>query len=128
MKKLNKIIPIAGYPFDLMISFNEKDRQIKKKLKAFNIEITSVDDGMFQLDGIKSRRGRFVMFHTKQSVLRLNFYPRLNSPEEMGLLQHELFHTVAFFMQEIDTPLNDTTQEVYAYLMQWLTREIYSLI
>jgi len=125
-KKLNKIIPIGLYPFDLMLSFNESDKAVKKALKRFNINTeNSNETTLFDMDKIKNKQGRMVMFIGKQTIIRLNFMPKVSDPFEMALLQHEIFHTVGFFMQEINTPLNNDTHEVYAYLVQYLTEQIY---
>lgn len=126
MKKLNKIIPIGLYPFDLMISFNETDKQVRKALKRYNITPEkSNEETVFEMEEIKKKVGRMVMFTGRQTIVRLNFMPHLKNSFEMGLLQHEIFHTVGFFMSEIHTPLNDDTHEVYAYLVQYLTEQIY---
>jgi len=78
------------------------------------------------MDKSKTKIGRMVMFIGKQTILRLNFIPKLKDPFEMSLLQHEIFHTVGFFMSEINTPLNNDTHETYAYLIQYLTEKIYA--
>jgi hypothetical protein len=125
-KRLNKIIPIGVYPFDLMISFNESDKDVIKSLKKFNINAKKTSEKtVFDMDKIKNKQGRMVMFIGKQTIIRLNFMPKTSDPFEMALLQHEIFHTVGFLMQEINTPLNDDTHEVYAYLTQYLTEQIY---
>ena len=43
----------------------------------------------------------------------------------LAVIQHEIFHIVDFLLQFIDTPLTDDTSEVYAYLIEYYTREIY---
>jgi hypothetical protein len=126
MKKINKIIPIGLYPFDLMLSFNETDKQVKKALKKFNITPeNSTETTLWDMDKTKTKVGRMVMFIGKQTILRLNFVPKLSDPFEMSLLQHEIFHVVGFMMSEINTPLNNDTYEAYAYLVQYLTEQIY---
>ena len=129
MKSINKIIKLGLYPFDLMLSFNETDKQVKKALKKFNITKNKSNEiTVFDMDKSKTKIGRMVMFKGKQTIIRLNFMPRLNNPFEMGLLQHEIFHATGFFMSEIHTPLNDDTHEIYAYLIQYLTDSIYTII
>jgi hypothetical protein len=126
MKSINKIIPLVIYPFDVMISFGESDKQIGDALRGFGIiESESHESLLFNMDKVKTLRGRMVMFSGKQTVLRLNFIPKTNNPEHMGLLQHEIFHAVGFIMQEINTPLNEDTHETYAYLIGYLTEKIY---
>ena len=128
-KKINKIISIGHYPYDLMISFNETDDSFKKKMKYFGIESENYNEEIFNLAKSKNKRGRYSLFlKDKQSVIRLNFIPNIRDPEEMGLLQHEIFHVVHFFMEEINTPLVNKTSEPYAYLIQYLTKEIYKLL
>ncbi len=125
-KKLNKIIPIGLYPFDLMISFNESDKEVITALSKFNITPdNSNETTLWNMDNSKTKIGRMVMFVGKQTILRLNFVPKLKDSFEMGLLQHEIFHVVGFMMSEINTPLNSDTHEVYAYLVQYLTEQIY---
>ena len=128
-KKINKIISIGHYPYDLMISFNETDDSFNKKMKYFGIESENYNEEIFNLAKSKNKRGRYSLFlKDKQSVIRLNFIPNIRDPEEMGLLQHEIFHVVHFFMEEINTPLVNKTSEPYAYLIQYLTKEIYKLL
>ncbi len=126
MKSLNKIIPIGIYPYDLMVSFNESDKDFKKALKKFGITPKgSTEKTVFEMDSEKTYKGRMVMFLGKQTVIRMNFMPKLTNPFHMSLLQHEIFHAVAFFMMEISTPLKSSTHEVYAYLIQFVTEKIY---
>ena len=129
VKRINRIIPIGLYPFDLMVSFNETDKQIKERLKELKITPeNATETTVFDMDKYKSKIGRMVMFVGKQTVIRLNFIPHLTNPFEMGLLQHEIFHATGFFLSEIHTPLVDETHEAYAYLIQYLTEKIYSII
>jgi hypothetical protein len=126
MKSLNKIIPISIYPYDLMISFNESDREFKKALSKFGVSPkNSTETTVYEMDNIKIFVGRMVMFRGKQTVIRMNFMPKLTDPFQMSLLQHEIFHAATFFMIEIRTPLKNSTHEVYAYLIQFLTEKIY---
>jgi hypothetical protein len=126
MKSLNKIIPLVIYPFEIMISFNETDKQIIKALKKFSITPkSSTEETLFDMDKSKNKVGRMVMFVGKQTVIRLNFMPKLNDPIGLSLLQHEIFHATGFILSEINTPLNNDTHEVYAYLIQYLTEVIY---
>ena len=129
MKSINKIIPIGLYPFDLMLSFHESDKEVINALKKFNIiPGDGTEKKVFDMDKIKTKVGRMVMFIDKQTILRLNFIPHLNNPFEMSLLQHEIFHVVEFMMEEINTPLNTDTCEPYAYLIQYLTEQIYKIL
>lgn len=127
MKLLNKIIPISIYPFDLMVSLGETDLQFTESLNKFNIKPENCNEvELFRLNGKNTLRGRTVMFSGGQIVIRLNFKPRLINSSQMALLQHEIFHSVGFLMSEINTPLNESAHEAYAYLIQYLTEKIYA--
>jgi hypothetical protein len=126
MKSLNKIIPLVIYPFEIMISFNETDKQITKALRKFNITPKNTSmDALLDMDKFKTKKGRMVMFIGNETVIRLNFLPKLNDPIGLSLLQHEIFHAVGFILSDIDIPLNADTHEAYAYLIQYLTEVIY---
>lgn len=49
-------------------------------------------------------------------------------PEEPSteILNHELMHVVIFIMQWVGIPLSDETNEVYAFEMQYLTKQYYA--
>ncbi len=121
--KLNKIISYKVYPFDLLLSFNESDKQFQKNLKKLGVTCT---DSILEFDNLSSNKGRTFMLPTGQSILRLNFYPKTSV--EFGILQHEIFHCVEFVLDRIGMKLNSKSDEAYAYLIQYLTTKIYKLI
>lgn len=51
------------------------------------------------------------------------YYP-LTDPYSLSCLAHEIFHATFRAMQYINTPLSDDTEEIYAYMVDWLTKEI----
>jgi hypothetical protein len=118
-KGKNFIIPLVIYPFDVMVSVGESDSQLTDQLSKYGIEWG--DD--FKCSG----KGRSVIMENNQSLLRLHSYPETN--EDMGVLQHEIFHVVTFIMDRIGMPLTIcVSDEAYAYLIGYLTKEIYDRI
>lgn len=111
------IIDLVIYPFDLMISIGETDDQLIKRFKKLNIEFD--DELKFEENG----RGRTGLLESGQGIIRLKKHPRTN--EDYGTLQHEIFHYVQFLMDRFKMPLNMDTCEAYAYLIGYLTTEIY---
>ncbi len=110
-----------------MLSFNESDKEVNNHLRRFKvISKKDIKSSGLSMDMAKTKIGRMIMFKGGQSVIRLNFMPKINDPFEMGLLQHEIFHAVGFILSEINTPLVNETHESYAYLVQYLTEKIYS--
>ena len=48
-----------------------------------------------------------------------------NTPEEQGVLAHELTHVSHMIMLYCGTPLTEETLETYAYLHGFLTKQFY---
>jgi len=44
------------------------------------------------------------------------------------IVAHEAFHAASFILSSIDVPLNDSTEEVYAYLVGWAAEQIDSFL
>lgn len=119
-KKLNVIIPLVVYPFDIMFSFGETDDELKKAFSKYHLDW---DENM-KMRG----QGRYWMhLETNQSVIRLWNYPE--TPADYGTLQHEIFHAVTFIMDKIGAKFElSKSDESYAYLIGYLTTQIYKLI
>lgn len=120
MKSKNFIIPYVIYPFDIMFSFGETDIQLYSKLKREGITDFSDCD----IGGIT--KARTVMFKEGPTLIRMRHIPK--SPEDFGHLQHEIFHAVDFLFMRISIELCDKSGEAYAYLIQYLTEQVYKRI
>lgn len=116
-KKLNLIVPLIVYPFDVMFSFNETDRELKKHLKNYKIEVNDITLSF-------TERGRTTMFEGNQTIIRLKSFP--TNSEDYGYLAHEIFHAVTIIMDRIGMKFNPfKSDEAYAYLIGYLTQKIY---
>jgi hypothetical protein len=123
-KTLNFILPLKIYPFDILVSFGETNEQIDKVLNKYNLTEDDVN-----LATITSRtvQGRTVMFSTNQTMIRLKKYPV--TPTDYGDLQHEIFHAVTFVLDRIGMKLVVLeSDEAYAYMVGYITTEIYKRI
>lgn len=116
------IIPIVVYPFDVMVSVAETDLSLVTSLLRRGIDKEDVTAICYKNP---QSTGRTVMFSGGQTVLRLRKYPKC--PVTKGVLAHEVFHAVHFILDRIGTPLEiEKSDESYAYLIQYLTKEIYN--
>ena len=71
--------------------------------------------------------GRYCLFKSGQSLIRIKGKPK--TPEEFGTLQHEIFHIAASLLWRIGMKLKvKSSDEAYAYLIGYLTTEIYKKI
>lgn len=105
-----------------MVSFGETDEQVIKRLNKTNVR----KDEYHLITEMKGQ-GRAVVFDCGATMLRLYNYPKY--PEDYGSLSHEIFHIVSFVMYRIGQPLEvRVSDEAYAYLIGYLTKEIYKKI
>lgn len=114
-KKLNFIIPLVVYPFDVMISFGQTDEELKKVIESKNVKWS---------DNMKCKgKGLFYMTKDNQSLIRLWNYPVTN--EDYGTMQHEIFHCVTHVLDRVGMKFKlYTSDEAYSYLIGYITTEI----
>ena len=123
-KTKNFIIPLVVYPFDIMVSLGETDEQLFHKFKKTNVEENEYDNAKY---GSNNCRGRYCLFRCGASLIRLRKPPV--TPEDYGYLQHEIFHAASTILWKVGVNLEPrVSDEAYAYLIQYLTEQIYSKI
>lgn len=119
-KTVNKIIPLVVYPLDVMFSAGEDNNVLFRKLTNAGVDKQEVKLADYEETGI----ARYCLFKSGQSLIRIKAIPR--SPQDYGLLQHEIFHCVTAVMWRIGMRLKiKTSDEAYAYLVGYLTEQIY---
>ena len=129
MKSTNLIIPLVIFPFDVMVSIAESDEQLTKYVKK---HVLAEDFDQLHKDGVltmeKSCDGRTVNTAVGHAtVIRLKKYPK--TPKDHGVLAHEIFHAASFILWRMGVHLDiEKTDEVYAYLIGYLTEQIYKHI
>ena len=121
-RSLNFVIPLVVYPFDVMVSFGESDDVLFAKLKKKGVDITDTNLSVYS----DTQRGRTIMFKGNQTLIRM--YELRDTPHWYGNLAHEIFHAVEFIMERIGMELTIKSDEAYAYLIGYLTEEIYKKI
>lgn len=118
MKVTSFIIKYQVYPFDMMVVFCEDPKDLIAHLsKTFDKEA---------MDFIKSLAfgiGKTIMTPTGQTILWLNKKPE--TCFEHGTLQHEIFHAVCFLMDRIGIVFSKESDEAFAYMIGYITKEIY---
>ena len=122
-KKLNYIIKLEIYPFDIMFSFNETDEELIKTLDKYGIDHA---DHPWQFETDKHGIGRTCIFASGQTLVRLPMWPERS--EDYGVLQHEIFHAVEYLFYRIGMNLKKCSGEAYAYLIGFITTGIYKQI
>jgi hypothetical protein len=114
------IIKLVVYPFDVMVSIDEDDQTLLKRLlKHGNTEDDCCD--LLNLDD--TVRGRCVMLSSNQTVIRLK--KQSIACDTMSMISHEVFHATTFILERIGMKMEVlVSDEAYAYIIGFLTREI----
>lgn len=124
MKNKNFVIPLIVYPFDVMVSFGQTDDELLKTLSKSLTDDEIKDKKLWSIE--KNGDGRTVLFGSGQTLIRMPKVPK--SVKEYGTLQHEIFHATEFILSHIGMSLCKKSDEAYAYLIGYLTTEIYKRI
>lgn len=117
MKKKQKsfIIPWHIFPFDVAVFLGTERKDVLSAIgKRYNLSDEEKD--LLVMKGT----GRFVILYGGQSVLWLKDYPDKGS----GILAHEIFHAVYYLLDRIGIKITDDSDELVAYMIQYLTNEI----
>lgn len=112
---LNVTIPLIIYPFDVIVSLGEDDAQMKRRLREKGIKW----DRKLKY----TTAGKFVLMSDNKAIIRLYRIP--STPEDYGTLAHEIFHSVECILSEIGMSLSEYSHEAYAYLIGYITQEVY---
>lgn len=124
MKNKNFVIPLVVYPFDVMFSFGQTDDELLKTLSKSLTDDEIKDKKLWSVE--KNGDGRTVLFGSGQTLIRMPKVPK--TCKEYGALQHEIFHATEFILNHIGMSLCRKSDEAYAYLIGYLTTEIYKKI
>ncbi len=122
-KKTGKffLIKMGIYPFDVMVSVDEPDDVLIKRLEKYGNDKEDFK-GLMNLH--ETVRGRLAMLPSNQSVIRLVSQPTKH--EMMNVISHEVFHSATYILDRIGMKFKlGTSDEAYAYLIGYLTTEIY---
>ena len=115
------IIKLGVYPFDVMVSIDETDETILKRLIKYGI--TKEESGEL-LNLAETVRGRCVMLPSNQTVIRLKTLPK--KYDMMSVISHEVFHATSFILSKIGMKMElFVSDEAYAYMIGFLTTKIY---
>lgn len=121
-KTLNHILKLHIYPFDIMFSFNQSDKELIKVLDEYGIDHAD-HPWKFESDNVM---GRTCIFNSGQTLIRLPYFPE--TCEHYGSLQHEIFHAVEFLFYRLNMKLAKGSGEAYAHLIGYITKAIYEKI
>jgi hypothetical protein len=111
------IVDCGIYPFDVFCYFAEDKEPMYKKLRKWLPESDIQELRKFDYGTAKS-----VMFPTGQLLLYMKSKPVTYF--EYGTLAHEIFHLACFVMERVGIKYSYDSDEAFAYLIGYLTKEI----
>ena len=119
--KMFKIIPIEVFCTDVLVSINQSDDQLYDCLchrftrEQFNL---AFDDWKSDARTVTHSDG-FVIVRFRNKIKK--------DAESIGLVAHEAYHASYSVLNRIGIQLGFETEEVYAYLIQFLVKKIITL-
>ncbi|HMT01783.1 MAG TPA: hypothetical protein PKD00_00495 [Burkholderiales bacterium] len=113
-----QIIDCVIYPFSIIVFYGNDKSLLSKKLKKYLFK-----EDIEYLKTIEFHRGKSIMFTSGQTLLWLKEEP--NNPETLAILNHEIFHCVCFIMEKVGIKFSDDSDEAFAYLIEYVSKQIY---
>lgn len=107
------------YPYHIVFSINQTDDEVRKVMKKFKMDL----DINTYLD-YELRLGRCTQDRSGNIFIRLRYFPD-EYARRMATLAHEIFHAVEFIMSRIGITLSDSSDEAFAYMISFITEEVY---
>jgi len=123
MELNNQIINVPIFNCNIHLFTGDKDN-IKKALQAeFGEEGTELFNEIKTNDSVN---GSSIMLSNGYKIIWLPKYQ--NTYSDNSILVHEIFHTAINIMLSREIQLNNDTEEVCAYLIEYLYEEIFKVI
>lgn len=117
-----KIFSLEVYPYDIIISFDEDNEILYKRLRELKIPKKE-----YKLCGLgRSADGKYMMFSNDISLIRLPWIPK--TPYQLGVLVHEITHATFAILSKVGMALSDYSEEAYTYLLQYIFNRILTYI
>lgn len=124
MKLINQIIHIPIFNCNIHLYVGDRNNIKDELKKEFGDE-----EGLSLFKEIKADDGidgSSIMLPNGYKIIWLNKYP--DNLSNKGVLVHEIFHMAIDIMLSRDIQLENSTEELCAYLIEYLYEEIFKLI
>lgn len=116
---MNFIVRLGIFPYDIMVSAGQSDKELKKELKKYGLRL-----GKHGRLNKVNNMGKFLWYpEVNAGLIRMREIPE--TAQMHGSLSHEIFHAVDFVLRYAGIKLTDASDETYAYAIGYLTQEIY---
>lgn len=117
VKPIYKIIKLEVYPFDILFTTEQDPDKLTDYLKA-RIPDDCFDEISLVLDN--DSQGTSVLFSCGATIIKINHISH-------NIIAHEIFHAVTYLLSHIGMSLSKKSDEAYAYLIGYVTEQIYAI-
>lgn len=115
--KINHIVNCGIFPLDVMFSLGETDDELREILRNKGIKVKK-SNLLFK----DKWRGLNHRFKDGSQIIRMRKVPY--HVEDFGVLLHEIFHASHFIINRVGIKLTDSSEEIYAYLIEYFYEKI----
>jgi hypothetical protein len=122
--------------------------EVDDKIDVYQDQVITLNGGTYDIDvtvmitADTEKAMEFVVENTTTSITSEDFLASgttfsdeegniivwLSSAQDKGVISHELLHATISIMSWVGIPLSDSTEESYAYELQYLTNQFYKQI
>lgn len=124
-KRLNVIIHVPIYFCNVVFSLGETDKQFVDSCMEYK-GVSKKEVSALELEGSLGRCTWLKKPDYSSIALRVKIFP--SDPDSYATLQHEIFHATHFILDKAGIKLCDHSDEAFAYLITFLTKEVYTHI
>lgn len=115
-------IPLHIYPSNLYISINQTDEMLREELLAKRVSNQDIEDFLDRPDNEPGLTG---ILENGNVLIRFKHYEETMSDHyTRKTIVHESFHATVCVMDFISANLDHSSEESYAYLIEYMFNEI----
>lgn len=107
-------------PFVLHVFCGVEPSDISKKLNRIKKKEFYFTQDYFEID-----RNDEAVTHDLSEVIHGHFCIQFHEVPNVGTIAHEIFHVVAKHMRYVNIPLDESSEETFAYMFSWLVGEVH---
>lgn len=116
------VIPLHIYPSNIYISVNQTDEMFREELLAKEVSKQDIDNFLDRPDNEPGLTG---ILENGNVLIRFKHYDEtMSEPYTRKTIVHESFHATVCVMDFIGASLDHSSEESYAYLLEYIFQEI----
>ena len=113
-------IPLVLFPFEVLVCLGGDREWVIRQIKKCGYVPDAEEEKHIEMVG----QGKTVMLKNCSTIIWLKNYPRAGS----GVLAHEIFHATDFILDKMGIKHTEASDEVWAYVIEYLTNEVHKHI